>query len=842
MKYPLVIKRPLFPLLLGLIAGIVTASFLRLPLMPMVAMLAAALFFLFYLVTRPTGTGTLPVCMLAFLLIGHISMHSVLQPTAEPEDISRFDGRGRVRVEGVVIESPHAAADRTEIVLDTRSVLVDHDSHAARGKVLLVMRGEVDSFKYGDFLRAETKLRTPMGYKNPGAFDYARYLRLKEIRLQGFVDHPSSIVLIRENQGNLFRQWIEAYRSRLRSIIRQASSGPASGILEALIVGERSGIPKEIQEIFNRTGTAHILSISGLHISIIAMVSLWLIRVILKRSEHLLLRFSLTKVAAFLSLAPVFFYAFVAGMSIPTVRSVILVVSFLVAVLLGRFRELLNALWLAALLILLFSPASFFDISFQLSFMAVFSILYLTPALADRIPRWDHEITGGPKWRLWRGKALIGLFLFLAVSFSATLGTAPLVAHYFNRVSLVSLPANLVAVPLLGFVVLILGLAAMAVSFFSTAGASWLFHGASLFIGPALGLLDLMDRIPGSSVIVTTPSLIEIAASYLLFGVGAYWFSKGRGKENTGSLMDRLRYHRGATALSIALVIFFAGDAAYLFLKDRNPGVLRVTFLDVGHGSATLVEFPGGRRMLVDGGGSFDGRFDFGRYVVAPFLWKNRIRKIDIVVLTHPHPDHAGGLPFILENFSVEEIWTNGEKTKSPAFESLLKTAGEKKITTRVVSARSEPLLENGICVRVLNPPKPLVGRGPFLSDREINDGSLVLKLSYGEVSVLLSGDIAAAAETALVRSGVDLKCDVLLVPHHGLRHSSTSPFLNRAKPSYAVISARETPFMKAPHPEVVDRLERSGARVYRTDLQGAVTVETDGRFVRMTTHKPLPE
>jgi competence protein ComEC len=780
--------------------------------------------------------------MLAISLVGHISMQSVLHPPEDPDDVFRFEGRGRLWIEGVVVESPYAASDRTEIVLDTRSVLVDHDPHAVRGKVLLVMREKVDSFRYGDFLRVETKLRIPAGYKNPGAFDYARFLLLKGIRLQGFVDHPSAILLIREHQGNALRQRIESYRYRLRDIIRQATPEPDSGILEALIVGERGGIPKEIQETFNRTGTAHILSISGLHIGIIAMASLWLIRIILKRSEYLLLRFSLIKPAAFLSLVPVLFYAFVAGMSIPTVRSVIMVLSFLIAVLLGRSRELLNALGLAAFLILLFSPASLFDISFQLSFTAVFSILCLTPKLADIIPRRYREIPEGPKWRAWCGKAFLSLALFLAASLAATLGTAPLVAYYFNRVSLVALPANLVAVPLLGFVVLILGLAAMVISFFSTAGASMLFHGASFFVRPSLWFLDLMDRLPGSSVIVTTPTIAEIAAFYFLIGVIAYGLSVRRLKGSTGSLTDHLRLHRGPAALSLALLLFFIADGTFLFLKDRNPGRLRVTFLDVGHGNASLVEFPGGRRMLIDGGGSFDGRFDFGRYVVAPFLWKNRIHKIDTVVLTHPHPDHIGGLPFILENFAVEEVWVNGEQGEDPSFETFNKRTEEKKIPMKTVSALNGPVEVQDVSFRVLHPLKPISPRQPVLSDRESNNESLVLKITFRDIGILLCGDIATPAETALLHSGADLKSSVLLVPHHGARQSCTEPFLMRVRPEHAVISARETSFSRTPHPEVVERLERSGIKIYRTDLHGAVTVETDGQSVRITTHKPLPE
>ncbi len=819
-------------------AGIALSAFIPLPFAWLVILLAAMLALLMFLLTRPPGVSALLACMAVFLLSGHMSMQSVLKPSTDPGDISRYDGQGKVTLEGVVIESPNVTFDRTEMLLEATSVRAFHGKEAARGRILLVMKDRVDTFKYGDLLRVQAKLGITRGYKNPGAFDYARYLRLKGVSLQGFVHHPSSIVLIRERQGSAFRQGIEAFRDRLKRVIRQAAEAPESGILEALIVGERSGIPAETQEQFNRTGTAHILSISGLHISIIALVSVGLIRFLLKRSEYLLLRFSLIKVAAFLSLVPIFFYGFVAGMSIPTVRSVIMVVSFLIAVLIGRPRELLNALGLAAFLILLFSPASLFDISFQLSFMAVFSILYLTPKLTACIPRPEREETEDPVWRAWPRKWLVSLILFLSASLAATLGTAPLVALYFNRLSLVALPANLVIVPLLGFVVLITGLAAMALSFVSEAAASSIFYLASLVVRPSLEILDWMDRIPGSSVIVTTPGLHEIIAFYLLVGVLAGLLSK---RQETGfkkPLADFLRLHRRCVVLALFLAFFFIADMIFLAVRERNEGMLRVTFLDVGHGNATLVEFPGGRRMLVDGGGSFDGRFDFGRHVVAPFLWKMRINRIDTVILTHPHPDHLNGLLFILDHFDVRELWTNGERSDDPIFKCFMNTAGAKKIITKTVNARSELCLENGVSLEILNPPGLISGRRPLLSDPESNNSSLVLKLSFREHGILLGGDIAAEAEARLVQSGADLRSDVLLVPHHGLRRSCGTPFLRRVNPAYAVISARETPFLRAPHPEVLERLERAGATVYRTDHHGAVTVETEGRNLLVRPYK----
>jgi competence protein ComEC len=240
--------------------------------------------------------------------------------------------------------------------------------------------------------------------------------------------------------------------------------------------------------------------------------------------------------------------------------------------------------------------------------------------------------------------------------------------------------------------------------------------------------------------------------------------------------------------------------------------------------------------MLVDGGGLYEDRFDVGQHVIAPFLWKNKIRKIDTLVLTHPDPDHFKGLNFIAQHFSIGQFWDNGFETQSEPYLQLKETLRQKNIKTQSLNEESPSQIINGVELSVLNPPAWNTMQRKAQHPRDLNNWSLVMKLQFKNVSVLLAGDIGKEAEARMLRNGCGLGADILKIPHHGSSSSSSLPFLDRVKPAYAILSVGERNIARLPHPDILKRYEQLGSRILRTDQHGAITVMTDGEKIEVKT------
>lgn len=287
-------------------------------------------------------------------------------------------------------------------------------------------------------------------------------------------------------------------------------------------------------------------------------------------------------------------------------------------------------------------------------------------------------------------------------------------------------------------------------------------------------------------------------------------------------------------ALMISLALILA-DAVYLVTKDKYSTNLKITSIDVGQGSATLFQFPHGVNMLIDGGGFHDSSFDMGRSVIAPFLYSKRIGKIDIVVLTHPHPDHLQGLIHIINNFDVQEVWRTGVKADDDFYRLWEKTISNRKIKIKHLSSQSPPEIISDVHLQCLWPLHLPSQNDRETSYDETNDSSLVLKITHGTKSFLVTGDISALVESLLIRSRQNLKSDLLFVPHHGSIHSSSVDFIRAVSCRYAIVSAGKNNVFRHPHPGVLDRYTSAGIDIFRTDRDGAITVLTDGKKISIT-------
>jgi len=514
------------------------------------------------------------------------------------------------------------------------------------------------------------------------------------------------------------------------------------------------------------------------------------------------------------------------------VRASIMAVTFMIAIIMDKERDLYNSLALAALIILVISPYSLFDISFQLSFMAVWAILFITPRLSMMIPEVIPEET--PIRTVWMKKIYKNIFIFIIVSLSATLGTLPLIVFYFNRVSTIVLLSNLIVVPIMGIIAIPVCMAIIVAAPLSHELALVFLNISTFLVRISISLVDFFASLPGSSYFVSTPTLLEIAAYYLFLIAAISLIDFRKKKKNDDAVSKSTLGPQWYRITLAALTVFFIIDTIYLYASANNNERLKVTSIDVGQGSSTLVTMPGGKKILIDGGGTYENIFDIGKYVIAPFLWHERIKCIDIVVLTHPHPDHLNGLIYILSHFDVKEVWTNGEDSETETYKDFVKMINEKNIAHRLVSEKSGEIKINTTTINILNPSNPVDLKKDLLPrkfDRTNND-AIVMKLTIGNVSILLPGDISEPSETRLIKSGKNIKSHIMLVPHHGGFTSSTIPFLNRVQPSIAVISCGRDNVYNDPHPDVLKRYLMLGTKILRTDINGAISITTDGKKI----------
>jgi len=678
-------------------------------------------------------------------------------------------------------------------------------------------------------------LRKPHNFHNPGSFDYEKQLRGRGILVQGTISTASDIVLIRRDCGSPLKSALEKARNKLRTIIEENATTPEREVLQALLLGETKQIPQSVRDGFTKTGTSHILAISGLHVGLVASFFLFLTLLIMKSSTYLLLRFNVTRIATFFALLPILLYALMAGLGISVIRATIMILAFLMAILLRKERDLFNTLALAALLILLISPVALFDISFQLSFAAVASLIFIAPFIAHWFPEKQNE--GVARAAYLTKKAGRTLLLFVLISLTATLGTLPLIARYFNGISTVTLLANCIAVPLMGMLTLSLSMAAMLAAFILPMLAAYLVKLAALSLIPSLAAINFLASLPFSYLTVTTPSLPEIIFYYLLLMALVIMVDRKKDPSHKTEIGHLPRLLPPAVC-GLAL-LYFIGDITYLSLRDRYRSQLQVTVVDVGQGNATLVRCPAGKDILIDGGGSHAGSFDLGKHVLAPYLWRERIKQLEAVVLTHPHPDHLQGLLYVLENIPVREVWTNGYPAATELYAKFLKILKEKGIRQRTMGKGTKALMINGVSIAILSPSPSLPKErheDEIDNFAKANDRSLVLRLTLGEISFLLPGDISGLMEQRLVEEEMGLKSAVLLVPHHGSSTSATAAFLKAVQPRAAIISCGRDNVFHFPHPRVLQRLAAVPARVYRTDRDGAVTAITDGQDLQITT------
>ncbi|VVS93388.1 DNA internalization-related competence protein ComEC/Rec2 [Desulfoluna spongiiphila] len=677
---------------------------------------------------------------------------------------------------------------------------------------LIIKKGCTLAVAEGMHLTTRCRLRPFTSFNNPGRFDYRRHMMQKGVAAWAVVK-ADDVTLSPAHPVHRWKSALHHARGRIEKALFAHAPTPRSGaLLCALLTGNRAHVSPSLRDLFTHTGTAHLLAISGLHLGIVATVFYVLFTGMFSHWERPLIKGHTQMLAAAATLVPVLLYALLSGMAPSTQRALTAACLVMGALALHEEADLPTTLALAAIAILVSHPPALFAVSFQLSFAAVGAILASLAQL--RTPR--NPMTQ----RTFRQRVL----LFIIPPCFASFGTAPLVWYHFGYASPIGLLANLILVPMTSFGVILPGLAGVLILPLCAPLAGLLFALAGYILEGTIQGASLFAAVPGGYLLLPRPGLATtLLVMILLFSL----------------LLSTPHKRKGPLLIAIFCLLLLGQRATTAYMHRHHNPTLRVTVLDVGQGSAAVLAFPKGKRWLVDGGFAWPGRYDVGRFAVGPYLQAAQITTLDAVVLTHPESDHMGGLIHILKNFTVKTLFLGPRPGRGALWNRFDEAAT--RCGTRIVhlTDRSPPMDVEGVHITCLHPEALPKG---FTGDGSVNNNSLVLRLAYGDHRFLLTGDIMEKAEDRLLADAGDaLKANVMVVPHHGSRSSSTRAFLARVTPSIGVISAGQTNRYGLPHTEVMERYLRAGCALYRTDLHGAVTIESNGVSLSVSTFLAPP-
>ncbi len=784
MKKPALITGLFFAL------GILTAHFVDIPIFYL--FLATGTLFILCisaLVSERSETTRIQILLFVTVVFSGAFRYELSTRGFPLNHISNLPYLGKdVTLEGQILSEPQCLQEGTRVTLAARRITAKGLSTEACGKVLVTFKEAMaDSFAYGDVIRIKGRLYQPPPAKNPGAFDYQKYLLRRGIFGLFSVYSLKDIELVEKAPQHLYGLFISKIvlpirRSIHKSIDRNLLGEPAA-VLKGILLGEKRDLPGQVKAAFADAGVIHVLTVSGLHVGLIVVIFFSLFRLLCSSNRW----------ATLTTLLALFLYMFVTDLRPSVVRASVMAAVILVGLVIERDSDVINNVALAALIVLLVWPQALFDIGFQLSFAATFAIVSLYRPILSLLPQ---SLRRQDRW--W-GKWVFGV---VALSAAAQLGVAPITAFYFNQFPLVSILANIVVIPTVG-VILTLGFLASAFGFWCVPVAT-VFNAANwLFLKFLLKTVQFFAALPYGTFHVPSPSWFFFPGYFLVLVL----FVKAQ---------NSIRTRR-------TLLLFILLLANIYLWKDiwGDSRQLRIVFLNPGRGNAIFVQFPNGRKMLIDAGPR-SLYFDAGRRVICPFLHHLGVKRVDAVILTHQDNSHIGGLVSVLESFQVDNILDNGQPLSSWTSERLWEIAYRKGVRHWTISAGDTLTGLGEARVVALAPPKT-----PDTSSKGLSQVPVILKLTYKGVSFLITGGLKGEDTRELFAWGNKLEATVLEIAGLDTQNILGKKLLQIVSPQVLILTGSSG---DSSCRGGVKKALSPGVRIYQIEQNGAVTVTVDER------------
>ena len=780
-------NRPAFFIAIAFCVGILLEHKFHLPGMLLAVSCFLFIIAAFFLYRRSAKTAA-PANVVNILLLaaclfaGALRAHFAQSPA--PNDLGIFaESSSEVVLFGIVNDVPERRSERWRFPFEVQRVKIG-DEWSNTGGVVIAVSDSLGTVEIGERLLLRGYLRLADASRNPGTFDYRAYLQAQNISAIFYCKNQFPLWREKSNEAFSWRHTVAKSKTWIDMQLNRFSHGQPLALLRGLLIGERDEISKEILAAFQRTGLVHILAVSGSNVGFIALI--------------IVITFSLLRVPRrwhpFFLLSGIGFYMLLTGAQPPVVRASIMAAVIIIGNSFERDVDIYNSLGVAALIILLWQPLQLLQLGFQLTFIAVLGIAYLYQPIALLFRRLIKFRWQPVRWTL----------SLLAVSFAAQFATLPFSLHAFGRLPVTAIFGNLIVIPI-SFIIVATTAAACVFSFLEFALQAF-GSVADWFSNFMIVFTRWLSQIPFAYM-----DGVYVSPWLLLF----YVMAIATMVEWRSPLARRWLLMSGLIVLNI--FVWQGASAA-------GPK-LRVTFFDIGQGDAALLEFPAGR-MLIDAG-PLQENYDAGDRVLVPFLRSHGIRELEAVVISHPHADHLGGLPTLLREIKIKKVFICGVEINSFLEQRCEKLADSLRVPILPLRAGERLPDFAPAQVQVLHPQRDESGF------ENLNDASVVIKVIFGQHAFLFPGDAEFESENHLLQAASVLDSDVLKVGHHGSRTSSLLSFIQAVSPQWAVTSVGRWNNFGHPDPQVMARYDSLGIRLLRTDRDGAVIFETDGKTLK---------